>query len=156
LQQNFHMTGSAATPDAGVILLSGPEFVAVEGQRSAQASVRGIGSGRSIEPTGAKARPAVLRIPPRMAGKTVDANSHVTTGAILSSAGARSAPPDLFDLLLSKPVWSIEKLAEVLSVSPKTLYKQAKRGNFPSFRIGSCVRVYGKGLADHLRSKMKK
>lgn len=63
---------------------------------------------------------------------------------------------DLFVLLESKPVWCIEELAEVLSVSSKTLYKQAKRGNFPSFRIGSCVRVYGKGLADHLRSKMKK
>ena len=63
---------------------------------------------------------------------------------------------DLFDLLESKPVWSIEELAEVLTVSRKTLYKQAKRGNLPSFRIGSCVRVYGKGLADHLRGKMKK
>lgn len=63
---------------------------------------------------------------------------------------------DLFDLLESKPVWKIEELEEVLEISAKTLYKQAKRGNFPSFRIGSCVRVYGKGLADHLRGKMKK
>ena len=75
--------------------------------------------------------------------------------AILSSVGARPAPPDLFDLLESKPVWSIEELAEVLKVSRKTLYKQAKRGNLSSFRIGSCVRVYGKGLADHLRNRMK-
>jgi excisionase family DNA binding protein len=155
LQQNFHISGSVAAPDAGVILFSRPEFVAVEGQKSSQASVRGIGSGRSIEP-GAEGRPAVLQIPSSVAAKTVDANSHVTTGAILSSIGARSAQSDLFDLLQSKPVWSIEELAEVLTVSPKTLYKQAKRGNFPSFRIGSCVRVYGKGLADHLRSRMKK
>jgi len=91
-----------------------------------------------------------------VAGKRVDTSSHVTAEAILSSTAARSAPSDLFDLLESKPVWSIEKLAEVLTVSPKTLYKQAKRGNFPSFRIGSCVRVYGKGLADHLRARMKK
>ena len=63
---------------------------------------------------------------------------------------------DLLDLLESKPVWTIEDLAEVLTVSPKTLYKQAKRGNFPTFRIGSCVRVYGKGIADWLRGKMKK
>ena len=76
--------------------------------------------------------------------------------AILSSVGAHPAPPDLFDLLESKPVWSIEELAEVLTISRKTLYKQAKRGNLPTLRIGSCVRVYGKGLADHLRSKMKK
>lgn len=89
-----------------------------------------------------------------MAG--VDENSHVKTEPTLSSVGARSAPSDLFDLLESKPAWSIEELAPVLSVSRKTLYKQAKRGNLPSFRIGSCVRVYGKGLADHLRAKMKK
>jgi excisionase family DNA binding protein len=63
---------------------------------------------------------------------------------------------DLFDLLESKPAWSIEELAEVLTISRKTLYKQAKRGNLPSFRIGSCVRVPGKGLADYLRGKMKK
>ena len=86
----------------------------------------------------------------------VDAKSHGTTEPTVPSVGACSAPSDLFDLLESKPVWSIEELAEVLTVSRKTLYKQAKRGNFPSFRIGSCVRVYGKGLADHLRGKMKK
>jgi len=63
---------------------------------------------------------------------------------------------DLFDLLESKPVWSIDELAPVLRVSPKTLYKQAQRGKIPSFRVGTCVRVYGKGLADHLRAKMKK
>jgi excisionase family DNA binding protein len=63
---------------------------------------------------------------------------------------------DLFELLESKAVWNIEELAEVLDMSAKTLYKQAARGKFPSFRIGSCVRVYGKGLADHLRSKISK
>ena len=77
-------------------------------------------------------------------------------GAILSSVGARPAPPDLFDLLESKPVWKIEELEEVLKISAKALYKQTKRGTIPSFRIGSCVRVPGKELADYLRSKMKK
>ncbi|MBZ5694451.1 MAG: helix-turn-helix domain-containing protein [Acidobacteriia bacterium] len=101
-------------------------------------------------------RQQVLGTVPAVAGETADANSHVTTGAILSSIRARSVPSDLFDLLESKPVWSIEELAEVLAVSRKTLYKQAKRGNLPSFRIGSCVRVYGRGLADQLRGKMKK
>ena len=69
---------------------------------------------------------------------------------------ARSAPSDLFDLLESKPVWKIEELEKVLEISAKTLYKQAARGKLPTFRIGSCVRVYGKGLADYLRGKMKK
>lgn len=63
---------------------------------------------------------------------------------------------DLFELLESKPVWKMEELEPVLEVSAKTLYKRAARGEFPSFRIGSCVRVYGKGLADHIRGKMKK
>ena len=63
---------------------------------------------------------------------------------------------DLFDLLESKPVWKIEELEQVLEISAKTLYKQAKRGTIPSFRIASCVRIPGKGLADYLRGKMKK
>ena len=50
----------------------------------------------------------------------------------------------------------MDELSELLGVSAKTLYKQAARGKFPSFRIGSCVRVYGKGLADDLRKKIKK
>jgi len=156
LEQCLQISGSIPAPDAGVILFPRPESVAVQGQKSSQASVRGIGSGRSIEPAGPGHQPATLQTPSGVAGKTVEANFPVTTGAILSSIGARSAPSDLFDLLESKPAWSIEALAEVLTVSPKTLYKQAKRGNFPSFRIGSCVRVYGKGLADHLRSRMKR
>jgi excisionase family DNA binding protein len=63
---------------------------------------------------------------------------------------------DLFETLESKAVWNMEELSELLGVSAKTLYKQAARGKLPSFRIGSCVRVYSKGLADHLRGKMKK
>jgi helix-turn-helix protein len=63
---------------------------------------------------------------------------------------------DLFEELESKAVWKIEELAGVLDMSAKTLYKQAACGKLPSFRIGGCVRVYGKGLADHLRGKMKR
>lgn len=63
---------------------------------------------------------------------------------------------DLFETLESKAVWNMDELSELLGVSAKTLYKQAARGKFPSFRIGSCVRVYGKGLADDLRKKIKK
>jgi excisionase family DNA binding protein len=110
LEQYFHICGSPADPEAGVILLE-----------CESSSLRAETPEDDPTPT--------WTLP---------------------------APSDLFDLLESKPVWSIEELAEVLTVSPKTLYKQAKRGNFPSFRIGSCVRVHGKGLADHLRSRMKK
>ena len=82
-----------------------------------------------------------------------DAISHVTEPT-RSLVGASSS--DLFHLLESKPVWKIEELEEVLKISAKALYKQTKRGTIPSFRIGSCVRVPGKELADYLRSKMKK
>ena len=61
---------------------------------------------------------------------------------------------DLFEVLESKAVWKIEQLAELLEVSPKTLYKQASRNRIPAFRIGTCVLVYGKGMADHLRGKL--
>jgi hypothetical protein len=63
---------------------------------------------------------------------------------------------DLFEVLESQAVWTIEELEPLLKTSNKTLYKQAACGKLPSFRIGSCVRVYGKGLADYLRGKMKK
>jgi hypothetical protein len=93
---------------------------------------------------------------PAVAGETADPNPDITKETTPSSAGPWPASSDLFDLLESKPVWKIEDLEEVLEISTKTLYKQAKRGTIPSFRIGSCVRIPGKGLADHLRAKMKK
>lgn len=61
---------------------------------------------------------------------------------------------DLFEELESKAVWTIDELAILLKVSRKTLYKQAARGKLPSFRIGGCVRLYGRAMADHLRGKM--
>jgi excisionase family DNA binding protein len=33
-----------------------------------------------------------------------------------------------------------KELAELLNVSPVTVFKQAKKGLIPSFRIGTCVR----------------
>ncbi len=61
---------------------------------------------------------------------------------------------DLFETLETKAVWTIEEVGDLLSISPKTLYKHAARGKFPAFKIGTCVRVHGKGLADYLRRKM--
>jgi Helix-turn-helix domain len=89
-------------------------------------------------------------------GEAVDANTDFTTDTTPSYERARPAPSDLFDLLESKAVWKIEALEEVLEISAKTLYKRANRGTIPSFRIGSCVRIPGKALADHLRATMKK
>jgi len=62
---------------------------------------------------------------------------------------------DLFEILESRAVWTIEELGELLNISTKTLYKQAGRRKIPAFKVGACVRVCGKAYADHLRTKMK-
>jgi len=41
-----------------------------------------------------------------------------------------------------------KELAELLNVSPITIFKQAKRGIIPCFRIGTCVRFEPKKTAD--------
>lgn len=44
-----------------------------------------------------------------------------------------------------------EQLARLLNVSPITVYKLAKAGRIPSFRIGRCVRFDPKTVANWLR-----
>jgi excisionase family DNA binding protein len=46
-----------------------------------------------------------------------------------------------------------EELATVLNVSPKLVYKKAKTGRLPSFRIGTCVRFDPHSIAAWLRSQ---
>jgi excisionase family DNA binding protein len=43
------------------------------------------------------------------------------------------------------------ELSKILAVSPITLYRLAKAGRIPSFRIGSAVRFCPKSIADWLR-----
>jgi excisionase family DNA binding protein len=43
------------------------------------------------------------------------------------------------------------KLADLLSVSRITIFKQAKAGRIPSFRIGTCVRFDPHAVAKWLR-----
>jgi len=45
-----------------------------------------------------------------------------------------------------------DELAKVLAVSLITIFKQAKAGRIPSFRIGTCVRFDAKTVADWLRN----
>ena len=45
-----------------------------------------------------------------------------------------------------------EELAELLNVSKITIFKQAKAGRIPSFRIGTCVRFDPKAVANWLRT----
>ena len=46
-----------------------------------------------------------------------------------------------------------KELAQILSVSKVTIFKQAKAGRIPSFRIGTCVRFDPRALADWLRAQ---
>ncbi len=43
------------------------------------------------------------------------------------------------------------ELAEMLTVSRITVFKQAKAGRIPSFRIGTCVRFDPRSVAQWLR-----
>jgi excisionase family DNA binding protein len=43
------------------------------------------------------------------------------------------------------------ELAEMLTVSKITIFKQAKAGRIPSFRVGSCVRFDPHSVARWLR-----
>ena len=43
------------------------------------------------------------------------------------------------------------ELAELLAVSRVTVFKLAKRGRIPSFRIGTCVRFDPRAVANWLR-----
>jgi excisionase family DNA binding protein len=43
-----------------------------------------------------------------------------------------------------------KELAKLLNVSPITIFKQAKKGVIPCFRIGTCVRFEPKKTADWL------
>jgi excisionase family DNA binding protein len=45
------------------------------------------------------------------------------------------------------------ELSKILAVSHITIFKQAKAGRIPSFRIGTCVRFDPKTTADWLRKQ---
>ena len=46
-----------------------------------------------------------------------------------------------------------KELAQILSVSKITIFKQAKTGRIPSFRIGTCVRFDPRAVANWLRAQ---
>lgn len=46
-----------------------------------------------------------------------------------------------------------DDVAKLLSVSRITIFKQAKAGRIPSFRIGTCVRFDPKSVAEWLRKQ---
>jgi excisionase family DNA binding protein len=48
-----------------------------------------------------------------------------------------------------------KELAEILAVSRITIFKQAKAGRIPSFRIGTCVRFDPRSVAQWLRRDLR-
>jgi excisionase family DNA binding protein len=46
-----------------------------------------------------------------------------------------------------------DELSHFLAVSRVTIFKQAKAGRIPSFRVGTCVRFDPKTISKWLRSK---
>ena len=49
--------------------------------------------------------------------------------------------------------WTAEELAELLALSKKHLYRLAKAGRIPSYRIGGAVRFDPTSTADWLEGK---
>jgi excisionase family DNA binding protein len=75
--------------------------------------------------------------------------------AFLATLGPLATKTDR--LSLAEEVAQIEgaitadKLAKLLSVSKITIFKMAKAGRIPSFRVGTCVRFDPRKVADWLR-----
>ena len=51
----------------------------------------------------------------------------------------------------AKGALTAKQLAELLNISPKTIFKMAKAGRIPSFRIGTAVRFDARLIVDWLR-----
>ena len=54
-----------------------------------------------------------------------------------------------------KGALTAKQLAELLNISPKTVFKMAKAGRIPSFRVGSAVRFDARLVIDWLRRQRR-
>ena len=54
-----------------------------------------------------------------------------------------------------KGALTAKQLAELLNISPKTVFKLAKAGRIPSFRVGSAVRFDARLVIDWLRKQRR-
>jgi len=70
------------------------------------------------------------------------------------SAVAKGQPSTLADQIerLGRAL-TAKELARILSVSTITIFKQAKAGRIPCFRIGTCVRFDPRAVANWLRAQ---
>jgi len=54
-----------------------------------------------------------------------------------------------------KGALTAKQLATMLNISPKTVFKLAKAGRIPSFRVGSAVRFDARHIIDWLRKQRR-
>jgi excisionase family DNA binding protein len=54
-----------------------------------------------------------------------------------------------------KGALTAKQVAELLNISPKTVFKMAKAGRIPSFRVGSAVRFDARHVIDWLRKQRR-
>jgi len=55
----------------------------------------------------------------------------------------------------AKGALTAKQLVELLNISPKTVFKLAKAGRIPSFRIGTAVRFDARLVIDWLRKQRR-
>jgi excisionase family DNA binding protein len=71
-----------------------------------------------------------------------------------ATAVAKQQPSTLADQIerIGRALTANE-LADILNVSKITIFKQAKAGRIPCFRIGTCVRFDPRAIANWLRAQ---
>jgi excisionase family DNA binding protein len=80
------------------------------------------------------------------------ATAHETVGSVMSFETARSETLSLPQRIEGiKRALTATELAAFLAISPITVYKMAKTGRMPSFRIGTAVRFDPRKIAEWLR-----
>ena len=80
-------------------------------------------------------------------------NSQARSSSVRASDSA-GQPMSLADQIERRGcALTAEELSKTLNVSKITVFKQAKAGRIPSFRIGTCVRFDPRAVANWLRTQ---
>jgi excisionase family DNA binding protein len=79
---------------------------------------------------------------------------HDMAGSTIPRGPGRAEPQDVLErLTLSERLLTAKELAELLAVSPKTLYSYVSRNMSPHYKIEANVRFRGKDVAEWLRRR---
>ena len=79
---------------------------------------------------------------------------HDMAGSTIPRGLGRAEPQDVLErLTLSERLLTAKELAELLAVSPKTLYSYVSRNMIPHYKIEANVRFRGKDVAEWLRRR---